>query len=247
MTDKYENGDCRITHSDYLDFLNGLDEGSVDLILTDPPYNISKPGKVSMKGTYSARKTGIALDFGEWDHDAIDLEAMAVEMYRVLRDGGTAIVWYDLWKTSYLGDALGDAGFKMLRQIIWQKSNPVPTNNQRGYLSTGREFAVLGIKGSCSTFNASYDTGLYHMPIPNYLNGDKLHPTQKPLDLFAELVLKHSNAGDLVVDCFLGSGTTAEAAINCDRKFLGCDSDPEYYALSCRRLDNILRQTSFDW
>ena len=126
------------------------------------------------------------------------------------------------------------AGFVQIRLIIWQKTNPVPLNSKRNYLTNSREVAVLGVKGGKPTFNSEYDNGVYEYAIPN--NGTRYHPTQKPLGLFRELILKHSNPGDLILDPFLGSGTTAVAADMEGRQFAGCDKDGEYVAIAQRRI-----------
>ena len=216
----------QIECSDYRDFLQSLGKNSVDLVLTDPPYAVSrKTGFSSVKN--GVQRFAVSMDFGEWDHQQIDLAVLAQETYRVLRRGGTAIVWYDLWKTSHLYDIMEDAGFKMLRLIVWNKTNPVPLNSRCTYLSNSREMAVVGVKGGSPTFNNSYDSGDYTYPIPRH-GGKRIHPTQKPLELFRELVRKHSNPGDLVIDPFLGSGTTAVAALQEGRAFAGCDIDESY-------------------
>ncbi len=215
-----------ITCKDYRDFLQSLDRNSVDLMLTDPPYAVSrKTGFSSVKN--GVQRFAVSMDFGEWDHQQIDLAALAHETYRVLRRGGTAIVWYDLWKIGHLYDALAGAGFKMLRLIVWNKTNPVPLNSKCTYLSNSREMAVVAVKGGGPTFNSAYDSGDYSYPIPRH-GGKRIHPTQKPLDLFRELILKHSSPGDLVIDPFLGSGTTAVAALQEGRAFAGCDIDESY-------------------
>ena len=77
---------------------------------------------------------------------------------------------------------------------------------------------------------------MYKYPI--YAGKDRFHPTQKSLPMFEELIRKHSNEGDLVLDCFLGSGTTAVAALNTDRKFVGCELSEEYYIKSLERLQH---------
>ena len=123
----------------------------------------------------------------------------------------------------------------MLRQIIWEKTNPVPLNMKATYLSNSREMAVSGVKGGKPIFHSEYDSGIYRYPIPRH-NGNRQHPTQKPENLFAALVQKHSNPGDLVVDPFLGAGTTAMAAINNGRAFAGCDIDERYVEVSRARL-----------
>ena len=223
-----------ITRSDYREFLQSLKSNSVDLLLTDPPYTVSrKTGFANFKN--GVPRFAVSMDFGEWDHERIDLDALARETYRVLRRGGAAIVWYDVWKISHLYDALADAGFKMLRLIVWNKTNPVPLNSQSSYLSNSREMAVVGVKGGKPTFNSEYDRGDYAYPIPRH-GGKRIHPTQKPLDLFRELIRKHSNPGDLVIDPFLGSGTTAVAAIQEGRTFAGCDIDEKYVKASKARM-----------
>ena len=125
----------------------------------------------------------------------------------------------------------------MIRQIIWQKTNPVPLNMRSTYLSNSREMAVSGVKVGKPTFNSEYDTGIYEYPIPRH-NGKRVHPTQKPLQLFEDLILKHSNLDDLVVDPFLGSGTTGVAAIKNLRRFSGCDIDSKYVEIALERIDN---------
>ena len=235
---------CIIECSDFRDFLQSLDKNSVDLVLTDPPYTISrKTGFSSVKK--GVRRFAVSMDFGKWDHEQIDLKAFAEETCRVLRPGGTAIVWYDVWKISHLYEALTDAGFKMLRLIVWKKTNPVPLNSRRTYLSGSREMAVVGVKGGNPTFHSVYDggdyvdlIGDYERPIPRH-SGKRIHPTQKPLDLFQEIIRKHSNSGDLVVDPFLGSGTTAVAALQENRKFSGCDIDEGYVQAAEQRVKTV--------
>lgn len=225
---------CKIENMDFSDFMNSLEKGSVDLVLTDPPYTISR------KSGFSSVKTGVqrfalSMEFGDWDINQIDLDKLSNDMYRVLKDGGTAIVFYDVWKTSHLSEAMTKAGFKMMRIIIWEKTNPVPLNMKRTYLSNSREVAVVGVKTGKPTFNSSYDNGIYNFPIPRH-KGKRIHPTQKPLQLFNELILKHSNSGDHVIDPFLGSGTTAIASIETNRRFSGCDINKEYISLVRSRI-----------
>lgn len=226
---------ARIVQGDFRDLLGDLPHGTADLILTDPPYTISRPTGFANVGKNSVERFAVSMDFGHWDHSNIDLEALAEGMFTALRKGGTAIVWYDLWKVSRLSEAMTAAGFKMLRLLIWEKNNPVPLNMKSTYLSNSREMAVVGVKDGKPTFNAEYHNGVYRYPIPRH-NGKRIHPTQKPLDLFTELVGIHSLPGDLVVDPFLGSGTTAVAALESERKFYGGDIDLHYVQESRRRV-----------
>ena len=225
---------CDITTSDYKNFLCGISNNSVDLMLTDPPYNISrKTGFSNVKK--GVKRFSVNMDFGKWDKEVIDLQKLCDYTIQVLKNGGTAIIWYDIWKLSYLANAMKKAKFKMLRLIIWQKTNPVPINQKCTYLSNSREIAIMGVKGGNPTFHSIYDDGVYKFPIPNF-GGKRLHSTQKSIPLFREIIEKHSNKGDLVIDPFLGSGTTAVASLSLDRQFMGCDIDAEYVNIAKNRI-----------
>ncbi len=226
--------ECILKKCDFVHFLKSLPPDSVDLMLTDPPYNISKKTGFASIGPKSVERFAVSMDFGEWDHAEIDLARLAKHAYRALRKGGTAIVFYDLWKLTTIANALSNAGFVQLRLIEWVKTNPVPLNSKRNYLTNSREIAVLAVKTSKPTFNSEYDNGQYHYPIPN--NGTRYHPTQKPIPLFNDLVAKHSKRGDLVIDPFVGSGTAAIAAISQGRTFAGCDRDAGYIAIAKKRV-----------
>lgn len=95
------------------------------------------------------------------------------------------------------------------------------------FLTNCREIALVGVKGGNPTFNSKYDNGIYMFPLQG--GKTRFHPTQKSLNLFEELIKKHSNEGDTVLDTFLGSGTTATACKKLKRKFKGCEISKEYY------------------
>lgn len=224
------NGDC-------LELIKQIPSNSVDLILIDPPYEISRPTNFQ-SGEETGRDTDrfrISMDFGEWDKNFTGLEVVIKEGYRILRQGGTMICFYDLWKIETLKNLYDRNKFKQVRFIEWMKTNPVPINSKINYLTNAREVAVSAIKGSKPTFNSSYDNGLYSYPI---CAGKErtIHPTQKPLSLITDLVLKHSNEGDVVLDCFMGSGTTGVACKNTNREFIGMELDEKYYKVACERL-----------
>ena len=216
---------CVIKKQDCFAFLDEQKPGSADFVLTDPPYAISR--ETGFKNGGGVERFAVSMDFGEWDAAEIDLPRFASGIFRTLRKGGTAIVWYDLWKITTLSDALQKAGFSMLRVLVWEKTNPVPLNNKAFYLSNGREVAVAAVKGGKPFFDSNYDNGLVVAPIPRH-NGKRIHPTQKPVDMFADLICKHTVPGGIVIDPFLGSGTTAVAAVSEGREFRGCDLDPKY-------------------
>jgi site-specific DNA-methyltransferase (adenine-specific) len=128
--------------------------------------------------------------------------------------------------------------FKQLRFIEWIKTNPQPLNSSRNYLTNCREIALLGVKGGSPIFNSKYDNAIYEYPI----QGGKwrIMPTQKNTKLCEALIEKHSNEGDLILDPFMGAGTTAVAAANTGRRFTGCEFREDMYNQMIERIEGEL-------
>jgi site-specific DNA-methyltransferase (adenine-specific) len=180
-------------------------------------------------GSIYGKKYSVQTEYGDWDTNFTmeKLDEFIGEYYKKLKKGGTLIVFFDLWKITPLKDIMEKHKFKQIRFIEWIKTNPQPLNSQTNYLTNCREIALLGVKGGKPTFNSKYDNAIYEFPLQGGKN--RFHPTQKSLPLFEELIKKHSNEGDVVMDTFLGSGTTAIAAKNTKRTFKGCEISEEYY------------------
>jgi site-specific DNA-methyltransferase (adenine-specific) len=254
-----------------LEYLSTLQDKSIDLVLTDPPYIISRDSGMNTHyntvkenerknvqqvktqeewlaykaengltddskrenyikyGTIYGKKYCVKTDYGDWDSKfTIEvLDQFIGEYYKKLRVGGTMIMFFDLWKLSELKSLFEKHKFKQIRFIEWIKTNPQPLNSRVNYLTNCREIALLGVKGGSPVFNGQYDNGIYQFPLQGGKN--RFHPTQKSLPLFEELIKKHSNENSVVLDTFLGAGTTAFACKNTNRRFKGCEVDEEYY------------------
>lgn len=220
---------------DCFNYLSKIEDNSIDLILTDPPYDISK--KSGFSSGKLSKFNQISIDFGYWDTE-IDLDKLFKEYYRVLRKGGTLIIFYDVWKSNMIKEFAIKYKFKQPRIGQWLKNNPVPVNSKINYLSNCSEYFFTFVKDKNATFNSEYDNGIYNFPLCH--GKERLeHPTQKPLGLIKSLILKHSKEGDLVLDTFSGTGTTAVACIETHRKFLCVERDEKYYQLSKSRLEQI--------
>lgn len=229
-----------LINDDCFNYLKNIENKSVDLILVDPPYLISK--KSNFKNYSNSANSDIitkygshSIDFGEWDKEEIDWDLLFKEYYRVLRDGGTLIFFFDVWKSTIIKEIAEKYKFKQPRIGQWQKTNPVPINSKLNYLSNGTEYFFTFIKGKKPTFNSEYDHGVYKYPLCH--GKERLeHPTQKPLNLIIDLVKKHSNEGDLVLDTFAGTGTTGEACKTLNRRFILVERDEKYFLLIKNRL-----------
>lgn len=222
MEIKLYKGDC-------FDLLKQIKNNTIDLVLIDPPYEVSRDtnfAKGKIKGT-DVDRFRVSMNFGDWDNNFTGLDIVIKECYRILKKSGTLICFYDLWKITVLKEYFETAKFNQIRFIEWIKTNPVPLNSKTNYLTNSREIALVGVKGGKPTFNSEYDNGIYNHPICH--DKDRFHPTQKPLSLIEELVLKHSNESDLVLDCFMGSGTTGVACKKLNRNFIGMEINETYF------------------
>ena len=273
MSDSEQPNDCSISikNQDGKEFLADIENNSVDLILTDPPYIISRDTGMNKHyndvknaeskgvkyikteeewemfkkekkingddkkenymryGTIYGKKYCVKTDYGDWDKEfTVDtLDYFVSEYYKKLKKGGTLIIFFDLWKITSLKEIMEKHKFKQIRFIEWIKTNPQPLNSNLNYLTNCREIALLGIKGGKPTFNSKYDNAIYSFPLQGGKN--RFHPTQKSVALFEELIKKHSNENDIVMDTFLGGGTTAIACKATNRQFKGCEISKEYY------------------
>ena len=215
-----------LMQGDCLERMKEIESGSVDLVLTDPPYNIARDNNFNTMG-----RAGI--DFGEWDKGA-DLFSYIDECYRVLHKDGSFIV-FNAWKN--LGDISKYAeslGFVTKDMIRLEKSNPIPRNRDRRYI-TDYECAVWFTMPKAKwVFNRQDEK--YQRPKFVKSIDKGLHPTQKSLSLMEDLLKIHSNDGQVVVDPFMGSGSTGVACKNLNRKFIGIELDEEYFKIAQERI-----------
>jgi site-specific DNA-methyltransferase (adenine-specific) len=231
-----------IINSDCLEYLPKIDSNSIDLIIIDPPYLISKNSNFKKISTKTSRematKYNISIDFGEWDKQELNWDFIFLEYYRILKKGGTLIIFYDIWKSNEIKNFADKYKFKQPRVGAWIKTNPVPINSSINYLSNSTEYFFTFVKGAKPTFNSKYDNGLYFYPI---CHGKERydHPTQKPLALIKDLITKHSNPGDLILDTFAGTGTTAHASVLLDRNYIVIERDKKYFEIIKKRINKI--------
>lgn len=232
----------KIYNEDCIKGIKNIPSESVDLILTDPPYYISRKSNFKKGGGCTSKYGSISMDFGEWDKgEKIDFELLFKESFRILKKGGTLIMFYDIFKIGELADIALSLSFKQPRIGFWDKTNAVPINAKINYLSNCREYFISFCKGKKGVFNSYYDKGVYSYPIVCGKERTS-HPTQKPISLMEELIKTNSNKGDVVAGFFMGSGTTAVAAIRNKRKFIGFELSKEYFDISNERIKQEMSQ-----
>ncbi len=237
----------RIYQGDCLEILAALPPDSVDLIFADPPYFLSNGGITCHNGKM------VSVHKGDWDKsrgpDANHEfnRAWLAAAQRVLKPNGSLWVSGTSHVIHSVGFALQQLEFKLLNDISWVKPNPPPNLSCR-YFTHATETIIWAAKNKKSRHTFNY-------PLMKRINGGKQmksvwtipppeswekkfgkHPTQKPVALLERILLASSNEGDLVLDPFSGSGTTALAALRTKRWFRGIEIDPKWIHVSSQRL-----------
>ena len=205
-----------------------MQDNSIDLILTDPPYKCISGGKPHKKGQPSGM---LSKNDGKiFNHNNINPKVWIPEMYRVLKDNSQCYIMVNTLNMENYLRICRETGFKLHNILSWKKSNCTPS---RWYMKNC-EFTLFLRKGKAKTIN-NVGSKMIH-EFPNII-GNKLHPTEKPVELMKYYIENSSNVGDIVFDPFMGVGSTGVAANELDRDFIGIEIDKEYYDIAKERLN----------
>lgn len=222
-----------------------VDDNSVDLVKTDPPYGISKEVKIT-RGRNKMKFKGpdISLDFGEWDNFKDEKEfwsftfAWIDEIIRVLRPGGIFAIFFDRDKINFVSRYLQQKKFKFKDYFAFIKSNPVPQARKVKWQSGWEMGGIWQKPGGKLTYN--YELGQQKNYIISPICSGKeryKHPTQKPEKVIIPFILYWSNEEDIVLDNFAGTGTTLALARRYKRRWIGYETNPKYYKIAVERVE----------
>jgi site-specific DNA-methyltransferase (adenine-specific) len=205
-----------ITHGDCIEIMREMPANSIDFILTDPPYLVN----------YRDRSGRTIQN----DVNADWLKPAMAEAYRVLRQDRVAVMYYGWSRVDAFFEAWRSAGFQPVGHIVFRKSY----SSKSRFLRYQHEQAFLLAKGR---------PPLPKEPLMDVMDmpysGNKLHPTQKPVPVLAQLIRSFSLLGDIVLDPFAGSGSTCAAALLTGRKYIGMELDAEYFDQASARLQRV--------
>jgi site-specific DNA-methyltransferase (adenine-specific) len=223
---------------DAIEIMKTLPKGCINFILTDPPYNISKKNNFpTMKNKYGkpANRTGI--DFGEWDK-GFDLFSWIDYGVKLLNKNGSMFIFNDWKNIGEIAKYAEKLGMDIKDCFRWEKLNPMPRNRDRRYI-VDFELAVWLVKKNAKwTFNRQDEKFERPKFVSGIVGGKEKtkHPTQKPVSLLEHLLKIHSNEGDILLDLFIGSGTTAIACEKLNRRWIGIELQKEYCDIIVERL-----------
>lgn len=217
----------QILNIDCLQGMKKIKDKSVDLVLADPPYGISR--EINTKGKRIGNSGILDFNFGKWDildETWIDLAIQKTKGWFISfsskRDIG--LYWEHLEKNKFIA----------IDSLVWVKPDPLPFNAKSRFVNSWE--AIIVGKRAGATWNSNYFTDVLNFHSPK--NKDRVHPTQKPLGLIIKLIELTTNVGGVVLDPFMGSGTTAVAAKILNRHFIGFEINKKYYNISLKRLNS---------
>jgi DNA modification methylase len=242
-----------IHQGDTIELLKQLPDNSTDLIFADPPYNLQLKGDLFRPDQSKVNAVNDPWDkFGSFRSYDEFTEAWLHECHRVMKNTGSIWVIGTYHNIFRVGTILQNTGFWILNDIVWIKTNPMP--NFRGTrFNNAHETLIWASRSMTSKYTFHYRTmksfnddlqmrSDWLIPICNGAervreNGKKAHSTQKPEELLYRIILASSNPGDLVLDPFTGSGTTAAVAKKLGRNFIGFERESSYVSLARKRVD----------
>ena len=228
----------KITLGDSLEILKLLPDKSIDLILTDPPYELNLHGGGGM-GAFCERKL-IKTQHIDFMSHGFDYDTYFNEFIRICKKVNLYIFCSNQQITKIM--SWFEAKGYLVNLLVWHKTNAIPLVNKKYH--SNAEYLIC-VRESGATFNnlsVNESTKIFSFPYPNDQN--RFHPSQKPIALFKILINRKSNENDLVLDCFSGSGTTAIACHNLKRNFICIEKVETFYKKSVERLKNVECQTT---
>ena len=229
MIEKFE-----IENADSFNYLKNIPTASIDFILTDPPYNLSQYSTGNMKFDW---RSDINNDLAEWDKNFHPI-TIKEDFLRILKPTGNIFAFcsYNMigkWHEVF------DSVFDTFQFFVWHKKNPIPKFRKAGFLNSCELIVCMWNKGHIWNFGKQNEMhNFFECPI--CMGHERLkkpkHPTQKPISLLKHLITIASNECDVILDPFMGVGSTGIASLELNRKFIGIEIDKNYFEAAKDRL-----------
>jgi len=240
------NDRCTLSQGDCIHRMSEIDPDSVNLILTDPPYNLGLFMKNRDTNLGALRENHFAVTY--WDHIEqaeweINMDEFFRESSRILKKNGSMLIFMSFMKVETLIKIAQANGLYYKTTGVWHKRNPMPRNMNLHFVNSTEAWVYFINKGKTGTFNNEGKV-LHDYIETSVINvGEKKHgkhPTQKPLSLMEHFVKVLAHKDDVILDPFMGSGSTGVAALTHERKFHGIELDESYFNLSKSRIEEVI-------
>lgn len=244
-----KNNYC-VINDNCLEAMKKIDINSIDLVLTDPPYNLGLFMKRRATNLKAMRENffGAAgwdnLEFDDWK---MSMDNMFLELSRIIKEGGSVIMFMSIIKVETIIRLAEKHGFYYKTTGIWHKTNPMPRNMNLHFINSTEAWVYFVYKKHTGTFNNNgkaihdfFETSV--TPAGERKLGK--HPTQKPVQLMEKFIKILTNENDVVFDPFMGSGSSGVAALKNNRNFIGADVNPEYCKIAEQRLKQVINDAT---
>lgn len=241
------NKDSYIVNGDCLEVLKTIPDESVDCILTDPPYNLGlfmhnrNTNLVKMRDNQFAYAGWDNIEYEEW---CSNMREFLKECSRILKPKGTLISFMSIIKVESFIRFAEEVGFYYKTTGIWHKKNPMPRNMNLQFVNSTESWVYFINRGTSGTFHNNGKVVHDYLessvtPLSEKKHGK--HPTQKPLSIMKQLINLTTNEGDIVLDPFMGSGSSCVAAALLNRNFIGIELNESYFDITSKRLEEVLK------
>lgn len=232
---RFDHRAGHLYHGDAIALLAALPDDSIDLVVTDPPYRVISGGNGASSGWHQGVNGSVlaANDGKIFKHNDIKIADYMPHLYRVLKPGSHCYVMINNLNLRDLLNVADEVGFGFHNLLRWDKNT---VNANRWYM---KDCEYTGFFYKKPAKSIIYPGSKQGYACKTLRGPDKLHPTQKPVELMAHYVTNSTQPGDLVLDPFAGAGSTLIAAAESGRRFIGCEIDPAYYIASMGRLQNV--------
>lgn len=223
-----------------LDVLKFIKDGSVDLIVTDPPYRTTSRGNAGNSGGMLQKKEN--MNGKVFTYNSIDCSEYAPEFYRLLKDGSHCYIMTNHINLINMLNTFTNCGFHFIKSLIWDKGNKIMGQ----YYMSQFEYILFFRKGKGVRINNCGTSDILSIPNKKLKgeDGKNLHDTEKPVELMRILIENSTKENDIVIDPFMGIGATGVACKQCNRGFVGIELDTNYYNIAQERIDKEQWQTS---
>ena len=224
--------DITLYNDDCLNIFKTFKDNSIDLIVTDPPYRTITGGDTNSE-QYNRPQGMLGGNRKLFTYqNTIKISEWMPELYRVLKDSSHAYIFTNSLNLIEMLNTATDVGFKLHNLLVWEKNNCTPSQ----FYMKNCEYVLFLRKGTAKWINNIGESKTVHL-FNNVVN--KSHPTEKPVDLLKYYIENSSNKNDLVLDPFMGSGSTGVACKQLHRKFIGIEIDKKYYDIAENRMNNV--------
>ncbi len=242
------NKDCTLALGDCIKKLEDIQSATINLILTDPPYNLGLFMKGRDTNLGALRENHFVA--ADWDSDEqADWELHMADFFkesaRVLKKGGAMVVFMAVIKVETLIRIAQENGFYYKTTGVWHKTNPMPRNMNLHFINSTESWVYFVHGSKTGTFNNDGKVVHDYIELSVIGSAEKKHgkhPTQKPVKLMEHFVQLLSNEGDMILDPFMGSGSTGVAALNLGRQFYGIELNEQYYRVALLRINDLLKK-----